>query len=163
MQNADHPARSLKHWKSTILSLLQSSRTHLRPRVLSLDGGGCRGYVTLHILKQLLRQVQPQGPIYPYLYFDLICGTSAGGLIAILLGVLHLDIDIAIEIYQRLTIEVFFKRFSVLRWLKEGVAYSSEPLRAAIDKILKDYGEGRTLMVDREKNKGCRVSHWIRT
>jgi patatin-like phospholipase/acyl hydrolase len=159
MQNADHPARSLKHWKSTILSLLLSPRTRLRPRVLSLDGGGCRGYLTLHILKQLLRQVQPQEPIYPYLHFDLICGTSTGGLIAILLGVLHLDIDTAIEIYKRMAIEVFFKSFSVLRLLKEGVVYSSEPLAAAIDEILQKHGRGRTLMVDRDKDKGCRVSH----
>jgi hypothetical protein len=65
-------------------------------RILSLDGGGVKGLASLHILKQLMAQVQRQqrasgiggshGPLRPCDYFDLICGTSTGGLIAIMLG-----------------------------------------------------------------------------
>lgn len=66
-------------------------------RILSLDGGGVRGLASLHILKELMAQVRRQlqlehrlGPRVPDLrpcdYFDLICGTSTGGLIALMLG-----------------------------------------------------------------------------
>lgn len=39
----------------------------------------------------------------PYQVFDLICGTSTGGLIAILLGRLGLDCATAIDVYNKLT------------------------------------------------------------
>jgi patatin-like phospholipase/acyl hydrolase len=127
-----------------------------------LDGGGCRGYLSLLNLKYLLRQLQPEELIYPYLYFDLICGTSTGGLIAILLGVLHLDIDTAIDLYSDLAGKVFAGGFSKLRYCRKDAGYSSKPLEAAIKKLLAEHGGGRTLMVDKDKDKGCRVSHYTR-
>jgi len=69
-------------------------------RILSLDGGGVRGISTLYILKELMRQIarehdieNPQGPVVsplPCDYFDLICGNSTGGLIALMLGRLRM-------------------------------------------------------------------------
>ena len=69
-------------------------------RVLCLDGGGVRGISSLYILKELLDQVRrqhtsenPQGQRIsprPCEYFDLICGTSTGGLIALMLGRLEM-------------------------------------------------------------------------
>lgn len=75
-------------------------------RILSLDGGGVRGISSLLLLQKIMNKVREerdlQGqvktgsfskgpknskqPIRPCQYFDLICGTSTGGLIAILLG-----------------------------------------------------------------------------
>ena len=77
-------------------------------RILSLDGGGVRGISSLLLLKKIMDKVceerglqgqvevgiSSKGPtnskqaesIRPCQYFDLICGTSTGGLIAILLG-----------------------------------------------------------------------------
>ena len=65
-------------------------------RILALDGGGVRGISTLYILKEIMRQVarnhcteNPQGPKIsplPCDYFDLICGTSTGGPIALMIG-----------------------------------------------------------------------------
>jgi patatin-like phospholipase/acyl hydrolase len=127
-----------------------------------LDGGGCRGYLSLLVLKYLLRQIQPEGPIYPYLYFNMICGTSTGGLIAILLGILHLDIDTAIELYGDLAGNVFARGFSIRRYFRKDAGYSSKPLALATDKVLEEHGWGRTLMVDRDEDKGCRVSHYTR-
>ena len=59
-------------------------------RILSLDGGGVRGLSSLFILKSIMEQVEldeesDETPL-PCRYFDLICGTSTGGLIAIMLG-----------------------------------------------------------------------------
>lgn len=72
-------------------------------RILSLDGGGVRGISSLYILKDLMRQVarehsieHPQDPPIspePCDYFDMICGTSTGGLIALMLGRLRMVID----------------------------------------------------------------------
>ena len=69
-------------------------------RILSLDGGGVRGISSLYILKELMAQIarehREENPDVPELsprpceYFDLICGTSTGGLIALMLGRLRM-------------------------------------------------------------------------
>ena len=59
------------------------------PRVLALDGGGIRGLSSLMILRDIMdeigRKTNTENP-KPCDYFDLISGTSTGGLIAIMLG-----------------------------------------------------------------------------
>jgi patatin-like phospholipase/acyl hydrolase len=64
-------------------------------RILSLDGGGVRGIATLQVLSEVMAQLRrthratnraPLESNRPCDYFDLICGTSTGGLIAIMLG-----------------------------------------------------------------------------
>ena len=64
-------------------------------KILSFDGGGIRGLAALYVLEELMNQVRRErdhqgiiqdGPIKPCDYFDLICGTSTGGLIALMLG-----------------------------------------------------------------------------
>jgi len=69
-------------------------------RLLSLDGGGVRGLSSLYILKDLMCQIarehsstNPDAPKIsprPCEYFDLIGGTSTGGLIALMLGRLRM-------------------------------------------------------------------------
>ena len=69
-------------------------------RILSLDGGGVRGISSLYILKELMRQIarehaaenpeRPEISPRPCDYFDLICGTSTGGLIALMVGRLRM-------------------------------------------------------------------------
>lgn len=54
-------------------------------RLLALDGGGVRGLSALQILKQLMDTVDPESPPKPCDYFDMIGGTSTGGLAAIIL------------------------------------------------------------------------------
>jgi len=64
------------------------------PRILALDGGGVRGLSSLLILQKLMDEVaDKQGdgkPALPCEYFDLICGTSTGALIALMLGRLRM-------------------------------------------------------------------------
>lgn len=59
------------------------------PRILALDGGGIRGLSSLMILRDIMneigRETNTENP-KPCDYFDLIGGTSTGGLIAIMLG-----------------------------------------------------------------------------
>ncbi|RDW65916.1 uncharacterized protein DSM5745_09655 [Aspergillus mulundensis] len=74
---------------------------------LSLDGGGVRGLSSLCILDELMRKVNPDNPPSPCDYFDLIGGTSTGGLIAIMLGRLHMTIDECRAAYRDLSDEAF--------------------------------------------------------
>jgi patatin-like phospholipase/acyl hydrolase len=71
------------------------------PRILALDGGGVRGLSSLLVIQKLMHEVQRimigtgQGTAnraapLPCEFFDLICGTSTGGLIAIMLGRLRM-------------------------------------------------------------------------
>ena len=52
-------------------------------RVLSIDGGGIRGLVPALVLEELERRLRAKGKTKPlYAYFDLIAGTSTGGILA---------------------------------------------------------------------------------
>jgi patatin-like phospholipase/acyl hydrolase len=73
------------------------SHQNRQGRILCLDGGGVRGISSLSILKKIMDEVakasqgrfaDPEGmtTIRPCDYFDVICGTSTGGLIALMLG-----------------------------------------------------------------------------
>jgi len=53
-----------------------------RFRILSLDGGGVKGTFTAAVLSELESMSKKR----IYKYFDLITGTSTGGIIAIALG-----------------------------------------------------------------------------
>jgi patatin-like phospholipase/acyl hydrolase len=64
-------------------------------KVLSLDGGGIRGVFPAAFLARIEDQIgQPIGR-----YFDLIVGTSTGGIIAIGLGLGFSDRDI-LKLYE---------------------------------------------------------------
>ncbi|CAI6099667.1 unnamed protein product [Clonostachys chloroleuca] len=85
-------------------------------RVLSLDGGGVRGYSMLIIVQELMHRtfVEMEGRAprrseipKPCDHFDLIVGTGTGGLIAIMLGRLRLDLETCKELYVRMTRMVF--------------------------------------------------------
>lgn len=65
-----------------------------QPRILSLDGGGVRGLSSLVILEEIMKEIKHRDSLaevpLPCEYFDLIGGTSTGGLIAIMLGRLRM-------------------------------------------------------------------------
>lgn len=71
------------------------------PRILSLDGGGVRGLSSLLILREIMEEIRrrikaAEAPL-PCEYFDLIGGTSTGGLIAIMLGRLGMVISLVMQ------------------------------------------------------------------
>ncbi|KIJ45325.1 hypothetical protein M422DRAFT_166757, partial [Sphaerobolus stellatus SS14] len=78
---------------------------------LPIDGGGIRGMSELLILKEMMDRIQAEEslakPPLPCEYFDLIGGTSTGGIIALMLGRLRMSVVDAIDYYERLTKTVF--------------------------------------------------------
>ncbi|KAF5625338.1 calcium-independent phospholipase A2-gamma [Fusarium tjaetaba] len=74
-------------------------------RVLSLDGGGVRGLASLIVLKAIMDRACPGKK--PCEVFDMIGGTSTGGLIAIMLGRLEMSVDDCINEYNTLMDKVF--------------------------------------------------------
>lgn len=81
------------------------------PRVLCLDGGGVRGLSQILILKELMLEVRLQNKLdftpEPNDCFDFICGTEAGGLIAILLGRLGMSLAECEEIFGAFSTKIF--------------------------------------------------------
>ena len=80
-------------------------------RMLCLDGGGIRGLSELLILQAVMHNVQKLLHLKevprPADYFDMIGGTSTGGLIAIMLGRLRMTVDEAIDAYEKLSRAIF--------------------------------------------------------
>jgi hypothetical protein len=72
-------------------------------RVLSMDGGGMKGMATV----RLLRQLEARTGRRVHELFDLIVGTSTGGLLAVALGLRHLTLDECEAIYKVLGQQVF--------------------------------------------------------
>lgn len=108
-------------------------------RMLSLDGGGVRGALSLGYLariEDILRARFGDDPDFRLCdYFDLIGGTSTGSIIAAGLAT-GMSVEELIEVYHTLGVEVFeesFLRFGVL-----GAKFPKEPLMRALSRFFKD-------------------------
>lgn len=123
-------------------------------RILSLDGGGIRGVFPAAFLARLEEHLEhPIGR-----YFDLIAGTSTGGIIAIGLGLGVATSDI-LKLYVEQGPAIFDQQHGpVENWIRQkarGFAHlfvtkhSSEPLRRALEGVLgrRRLGESRTRLV----------------
>jgi patatin-like phospholipase/acyl hydrolase len=64
-------------------------------------------YDSLGILDELMRKINPRDPPNPCDCFDLIGGTSTGGLIAIMLGRLRMTTTECRDAYRELSAEAF--------------------------------------------------------
>lgn len=104
-------------------------------RILSLDGGGVRGYSMLVIIQELMHrtyvEINGKAPRRnqipkPADHFDLIIGSGTGGIIAIMLGRLRLDLETCMELYLRTSKNVFEtdKRIA-------GIPYTSTLFKAS--------------------------------
>jgi hypothetical protein len=107
-------------------------------RVLCIDGGGIRGLSEILILKELMLQVRIQSKLdftpEPWQCFDLICGTSTGGLLALLLGRLGKTLDECEQIFRGLGSQIFTKGSLAqkARLAFKGSRYASEGLKKLV-------------------------------
>jgi predicted acylesterase/phospholipase RssA len=88
-----------------------------RKRILTLDGGGVRGILSLGILERLERTIEEiEGrPVRLGEWFDLIGGTSTGAIIATLLALGHRVAEVR-ELYERLAPLVFKRYWHLMGW-----------------------------------------------
>ncbi|KAG8950942.1 hypothetical protein FRC04_007006 [Tulasnella sp. 424] len=122
-------------------------------RLLSLDGGGVRGIISLIILDQIMNEVAPGAK--PCEWFDLIGGTSTGGLIAIMLGRLRMTIPECIAAYRELAKEVFdVNKFEVAKNLVDGAKFSGGKLQQAVETVVERHRRGTsTQMFDNPERR----------
>ncbi|EXJ96330.1 hypothetical protein A1O1_01456 [Capronia coronata CBS 617.96] len=134
--------------------------------LLSLDGGGVRGLSTLHILKSIMTRLNHErresgaSELKPCELFDLIGGTSTGGLIAIMLGRLEMDVDECITAYNRLIKAVFEQKahWTPLSWRGQvQPRFDSAKLKAVIDEVITSRGYSPTEPFNNGKSHGCHV------
>ncbi|RAK85941.1 FabD/lysophospholipase-like protein [Aspergillus costaricaensis CBS 115574] len=125
-------------------------------RVLSLDGGGMRGLLSLHILRRVMGQAHPGRK--PCEVFDMIGGTSTGGLIAIMLGCLQMTVDECIDQYEKLGDQVFESGLlgKTADFFRNKTYYDGEVLAQEIKKIIKKK-LGNDDIKMRDVQSSCRV------
>ncbi len=126
-------------------------------RLLALDGGGVRGLSSLLILQQLMATVDPAAPPKPCDYFDMIGGTSTGGLIAIMLGRLQMTIGECIEAYTTLSDKVFEKKAHRVKvnGLLQG-RFDTLALEQAIQQTLSGRGHSEDILL-KDVDALCKV------
>ncbi|KAK4207930.1 acyl transferase/acyl hydrolase/lysophospholipase [Rhypophila decipiens] len=135
-------------------------------RILSLDGGGVKGFTSLLLLQSIFQSIESQTgqQVHPYEYFDLIAGTSTGGLIAILLGRLRMSIEDSIDAYKVLSPKIFKKKWwsdmSLLKVLGSEMNrtwFQGRNLQDAVCSLLSDKGlDPETRLVESE-DPHCKV------
>ena len=98
--------------------------------------------------------IDPSEKLYPHKYFDLIGGTSTGGLAAIMLGRLGMDIQAAIEKYQELGPTIFGNdRGTFLGVVVQGAHFDCKPFEDALANWVQDQP-----FLDPDVDQHCRVS-----
>jgi len=132
-----------------------------RFQILSLDGGGLRGMYTAAVLARLEEDLG----IRIVDHFDLIAGTSTGGIIALGLGLGMTPREI-LEFYAAHGPRIFRDRTG-LRSLRRisRTKYSAEPLRSALEEILGDrlFGHSTKRLLITSYDIGVDDVHLFRT
>lgn len=109
-------------------------------RVLSLDGGGVRGLLSARILANIESYLSPkQGPTIPLgHHFDLIAGTSTGGIIA--LGLASGQSAQSIVSFYEKYIPLIFGRSSRRSWVRSLMRpkYRADTLERAVEEFFQN-------------------------
>ena len=117
-------------------------------RILMLDGGGIRGYSSLLILKEIMvrfnnRMFGYHDPNHMPLIselFDIVVGTSTGGLIALMLVKLGMTVDECIEQYKTLSEQIFGRKRSWTERIssRDYSKYSGDALRQFVVNLMQN-------------------------
>ena len=97
----------------------------------------------------------PCGELHPHDVFQLVAGTSTGGLIALMLGKIGLTVDECIKNYEELSKVVFGKQHLRGR-ISLGLAnarYSGKGLRKCVRKLLRERGLDEDLSMKHDTDK----------
>lgn len=100
--------------------------------ILSLDGGGMRGILTI----QLLKQLEAAAGLPCYDLFDMVAGTSTGAIIAGLITTGHTAAEIE-QLYESLVTQVFDHRLLGNRFINPP-AFDKEKYRKLLYRTIGD-------------------------
>ncbi|TIA78959.1 hypothetical protein D6C76_03796 [Aureobasidium pullulans] len=106
------------------------------------------------------RKQRNLAPVKPCEVFDLIGGTSTGGLIAIMLGRLEMSVDECIKAYSGLIATVFGVQLSKIPITLKGNVkprFDSAKLEAAIKQVISQSGLPENTMFDDGIERGCKT------
>lgn len=115
---------------------------------LFTDGGGVRGYSMFIIIQEIMHRtfVEMEGRApkrheipKPADHFDLIVGTGTGGLIALMLGRLRLDLETCKELYVRMTRMVFETDKTILGIPTHSTLFKASMLEQAIKEAVREH------------------------
>ena len=105
-------------------------------RILSLDGGGSRGVVSISMMRSL---VDAMGGLEVCDAFDIICGTSTGAIIAFLVGLRRESSADAKKKYDELVEKIFIKSaLSKPMLVLTTATYSEIPFKVIMEDILEN-------------------------
>lgn len=128
-------------------------------KILSIDGGGIRGIIPAKVLAELERELKQSNPNKClYEYFDLICGTSTGAIlaIAIALGIPASDL---VKFYKENAQLIFPKWYlKILPRSSRAVVtsiYSNKQLRKKLEDIYSEVNGGTPPTLNDLKTKVC--------
>jgi patatin-like phospholipase/acyl hydrolase len=128
-------------------------------RVLSIDGGGIRGLIPARVLADLEQEIQRESPgAKLYEYFDLVCGTSTGAIlaVAIALGVPAVDL---VAFYHAHAKAIFPKWYLKVLPRKSRALftsiYSNKDLRQLLAKTYASANNGVIPLISDCKTKIC--------
>lgn len=112
---------------------------------LALDGGGVRGVasaVVIDIITEDYRAATGESTL-PADLFNIIGGTSTGGLIGIVLGRLRATTNELITLYHELSKQLFRSKIGALRALFSGHRYAAADAERLFSKIVEDHSEDK--------------------
>ncbi|KAJ9647636.1 hypothetical protein H2204_000266 [Knufia peltigerae] len=124
----------------------QNSRVR---KILCLDGGGVRGLSELIIIDYLMDMLSDVrgARLEPWQEFDMIAGTSTGGLIALMLGRLRMSVSDCIKAYKEMSKEIFTPNHRTGNFASKSVdflqgrgRFKSEPLEKSVKQMLTSLG-----------------------
>jgi hypothetical protein len=98
--------------------------------------------ISLLLLRHLLGHVEPDKDVdllRPCDYFTMICGSSVGGVVALMLGRLEMSIGEAIQAFERFTKSLYSDGDAVIKsFLEGGELAENGRLKQAVDEFLAD-------------------------
>lgn len=132
-------------------------------KILSIDGGGIRGLYPATILKELEARIQEEKGegTQLYEYFDLICGTSTGGIIAlaISLGMKASDIQ---SLYYEYAGEIFGRKRGFWKSIFKS-KYSTESLEKLLVQKFGSITSDDITRLGHAKTRVCIPTFWGET
>ncbi|KAH8823528.1 hypothetical protein DL96DRAFT_1819218 [Flagelloscypha sp. PMI_526] len=122
-------------------------------RLLAFDGGGIRAISQALIVRDMLHRLeedhQLSRPAKVSDYFDMVCGSGLGGLLAIMCGVLHMTGDQLVEEFIRLCKAVFPSELDIEQ--------RTCRLEEEIKRIISNFSEGREDRRMLDENNMCKT------